>query len=140
MTDGAVGLTIGEVARQTGLSVHTLRLYEREGLLTGAVTRDAAGRRIYRDWDVEWLLNCTKFRASGMPLATIRRLAGLVGEGSGNEAERLALLREHQQAVLARMADLQACLELISHKVEVYEAHVAQGTVGGVWSPAPARS
>ncbi|MFD0970082.1 MerR family transcriptional regulator [Plantactinospora endophytica] len=89
--------SIGQVARRTGLSVHTFRLYEREGLLTGHLRRDAGGRRVYLEADVQWLDNCTKFRASGMPLVTIRRLAELLSEGLGNEAERLELLREHQQ-------------------------------------------
>ncbi|WIX93350.1 MerR family transcriptional regulator [Amycolatopsis sp. DG1A-15b] len=47
------------------MSVHALRLYEREGLLAGPVRRDAGGRRVYTEWDVEWLLYCTKFRAAG---------------------------------------------------------------------------
>src|SRR4051812_36086308 len=94
-----VGLRIGEVAQRTGVSVHTLRLYEREGLLAGEVRRDQSGRRVYSAWDVEWLANCVKFRASGMPLATISRLAQLVREGSGNEAERLELLRVHQRRI-----------------------------------------
>ncbi|MEU3623504.1 MerR family transcriptional regulator [Amycolatopsis coloradensis] len=43
--------------------------------------RDANGRRVYTEQDVEWLLNCTRFRASGMPLVTIREFAGLVRRG-----------------------------------------------------------
>jgi len=134
MTDVEVELSIGQVAERTGLSVHTLRLYEREGLFASDVRRTSTGRRVYGDWDVEWLANCTKFRASGMPLAVIRRFAELVREGSGNEAERLTLLREHQRRIAERMADLTACLELINFKVGVYEAHLAQGTADGLWS------
>jgi DNA-binding transcriptional MerR regulator len=126
-------LTIGQVARRTGLSVHTLRLYERAGVLAGDVRRDTAGRRVYRAWDVEWLRNCVLFRASGMPLATIARLAGLVREGSGNERERLDLLRAHQQRIGQQMAQLRACRELIDHKVTAYEAHLAAGAAGDPW-------
>jgi DNA-binding transcriptional MerR regulator len=126
-------LTIGQVARRTGLSVHTLRLYEREGLLAGEVTRDGSGRRIYRAWDVEWLANCVKFRASGMPLATISRLARLVREGSGNEAERLELLREHRRRITEQVAQLDECLELINTKVAGYERHLAAGAAGDPW-------
>jgi DNA-binding transcriptional MerR regulator len=99
-----VELGIGQVAERTGMSVHALRLYEREGLMAGPVRRDAGGRRVYTEWDVEWLLNCTKFRASGMPLATIRRFADLVRQGPGTEPARLELLREHQDQVVARIA------------------------------------
>jgi DNA-binding transcriptional MerR regulator len=132
----AAGLSIGEVARGTGLSVHTLRLYEREGLLASEVRRDEAGRRVYCDWDVEWLDNCVKFRASGMPLATIGRLARLVREGSGNEAQRLDLLREHRGRIAEQLAQLRDCLDLIDRKVDSYERHLAAGGSGEPWQSA----
>ncbi|MFY1688286.1 MerR family transcriptional regulator [Plantactinospora sp. WMMB782] len=133
MLDSTAEFSIGQVAERTGLSVHTLRLYEREGLLTGRLRRSSGGRRVYGEWDVQWLANCTKFRASGMPLATIRRLAELVGEGPGNEAERLELLRAHRQRVLDRIAELHDCLDLISNKVSAYEDAVGQGTADRLW-------
>ncbi|WP_020421998.1 MerR family transcriptional regulator [Amycolatopsis sp. ATCC 39116] len=129
-------LSIGEVARRTGLSVHTLRLYEREGLLASPVARNASGRRVYREADVEWLRYCTRFRASGMPLEEIRRFAALVRQGRGNELERLALLREHEERVRERIAELQESLAVIRHKVAVYEEHVANGRAAGLWEPA----
>lgn len=128
-----VGLSIGEVAQRTGFSVHTLRLYERERLLAGEVRRDQSGRRVYSAWDVEWLANCVKFRASGMPLATISRLAQLVREGSGNEAERLELLRVHQRRIAEQIAQLHDCLDLINTKVVGYERHLAAGASGDPW-------
>jgi DNA-binding transcriptional MerR regulator len=126
-------MTIGEVARRTGLSVHTLRLYEREGALAGQVRRDERGRRIYSAWDVEWLSNCVKFRASGMPLVTISHLARLVREGSGNEAQRLALLREHQRHIAQQLDQLNECLDLINAKVAGYERHLSAGASGDPW-------
>ncbi|MFI7117875.1 MerR family transcriptional regulator [Amycolatopsis sp. NPDC049868] len=126
-------LAIGQVTERTGLSVHALRFYEKEGLLAAPVKRDANGRRVYTENDVEWLLNCTKFRASGMPLAVIREFAALVRQGPGNEEKRLELLREHQNTVRDRIAELADCLELISRKVEVYEEHVARGTANELW-------
>jgi DNA-binding transcriptional MerR regulator len=97
-------------------------------------SRDAGGRRVYTEWDVEWLLNCTKFRASGMPLATIRRFADLVRQGPGTEPARLELLREHQDQVVARIAELTECLEVIANKVRVYGEHVAGGSADGLWT------
>ncbi|MEO3773389.1 MerR family transcriptional regulator [Micromonospora sp. B9E7] len=133
------GLSIGQVAQRTGLSVHTLRLYERAGLLAGEVQRDVSGRRVYSAWDVEWLTNCVKFRTSGMPLATISRLAQLVREGNGNEAERLDLLREHQRRITEQLAQLRDCLDLIDLKVASYEQHLAAGVSGDPWQqPQPA--
>jgi len=126
---------IGQVARRTGLSVHTLRLYERAGLLAGEVRRDAAGRRLYSAWDVEWLANCVRFRASGMPLAAIGHLARLVREGTGNEAERLALLHEHRRRITEQLARLHDCLELVDAKIDGYERHLAAGGTGDPWQP-----
>jgi DNA-binding transcriptional MerR regulator len=137
MTDTTPGLSIGQVAERTGLSVHTLRLYEREGLLASPVRRTSNGRRVYSEWDVEWLSYCTKFRASGMPLATIRRFAELVRHGRGNEDQRLALLRQHRQRITDQIAELTACLNLINHKVLVYEQHLSQGTAHDLWSTPP---
>ena len=130
-------MSIGQVAQRTGLSVHTLRLYEREGLLASEVRRDGSGRRVYSAWDVEWLANCVKFRASGMPLATIGRLAELVRAGSGNEAERLELLREHQRHITEQVAQLADCLELVNAKVASYEHHLAVGASGDPWQQQP---
>ncbi|MCF3172232.1 MerR family transcriptional regulator [Streptomyces sioyaensis] len=87
------------MAEQTGLSVHALRFHEREGLLVGPVQRTSGGRRRYSALDVDWQLICVKLRASGMPLADLKRFAELVRHGPGNEAERLQLLEAHRQRV-----------------------------------------
>jgi DNA-binding transcriptional MerR regulator len=129
------GLSIGDVARRTGLSVHALRFYEREGLLLSEhVARGTAGRRLYGPEDVRWLGICTKLRRSGMPLAQIRRFAELVREGPGNEEQRLELLREHQRRVEEQLAELDECLRIISRKVGVYEQHLADGTAQDVYT------
>jgi DNA-binding transcriptional MerR regulator len=129
------GVGIGEVARRTGLSVHTLRLYERVGIFAGPVQRDVAGRRVYSDWDIAWLGNCVLFRASGMPLAALAELARLVSEGPGNEADRLDLLRAHRLRVHEQMTQLTAALMLIDAKVAAYEKHLAAGAAGDPWQP-----
>jgi len=127
------GLSIGQVAERTGLSVHALRFYEREGLLADAVRRESNGRRVYTEDDVEWLVMCIKFRSSGMPLDTIRKYTGLVRQGSGNEQDRLALLRSHQDYVTAQIQELTECLRVITHKVDVYQQHLDQGTAECLW-------
>jgi DNA-binding transcriptional MerR regulator len=129
-------LSIGQVAQRTGLSVHALRYYEREGLLPNPVQR-AAGRRRYTEWDLEWLDLCIKLRSSGMPLSAIRRYTELIQQGDGNEADRLALLREHQQRVTAQIERLMACQELISFKVKIYEESLVANTPDPIWTPPP---
>src|SRR5512132_1170734 len=124
MTGREGELGIGDVARRTGLSVHALRFYEREGLmLSQHVARGTGGHRRYTEQEVYWLRICIKLRRSGMPLATIRRFAELVREGPGNEQQRLELLREHQQHVENQLAELEDCLQIINRKVGVYEQH-----------------
>src|SRR5438045_8548348 len=89
----AASLSIGQVAERTGLSVHTLRFYEREGILAHPVRRGSNGHRVYNDEDLEWLDICSSLRATGMPLDGIRRYAELIREGPGTERERLQMLR-----------------------------------------------
>jgi DNA-binding transcriptional MerR regulator len=132
----AAGVTIAEAARRTRVSVHTLRYYERAGLVVTTVDRTASGRRRYRQLDLDWIKVCTRLRATGMPIRTIRRYAQLVSAGRGNEQERLALLESHRAEVLAKMAELQENLALIDHKLDVYRGRLAAGDADRLWAPA----
>ena len=128
-------LSIGQVADRTGLSVHALRWFERERLFLRPIPRTVGGRRVFGSDDVAWLVLLNRLRASGMPIAEIRRFAALVQAGPGNEAERLALLDAHEREVRNRIADLQECLDIIHSKVAVYQRHLAAGTASRLWSP-----
>ena len=130
------GLSIAEAASRTGVSVHTLRYYERAGLVVTNVDRNAAGRRRYRKLDLDWIKICTKLRATGMPIRSIRRYAELVSSGRGNEQERLALLEAHRAEVVAKIAELNENLELIDHKLDVYRGRLAAGDADRLWAPA----
>jgi DNA-binding transcriptional MerR regulator len=121
MTEHKEHLSIGQVAGRTGLSVHALRFYEQEGVLVNPVSRGPGGRRLYSEDDVEWLDLCIILRASGMPLPVIRQYTELFRQGDGNERERIALLRQHQDQVAEQMRRLQQCRDLIDFKVRVYE-------------------
>jgi DNA-binding transcriptional MerR regulator len=134
---GTEGLSIAEAARRTGVSVHTLRYYERAGLVVTAVDRTASGRRRYHKLDLDWIGICTRLRATGMPIRAIRRYAQLVSAGPGNEQERLALLESHRADVTARLAEVQEHLKLIDHKIDVYRGRLAAGEVDHLWAPDP---
>jgi len=129
------GVTIAEAARRTGVSVHTLRYYERAGLVVTPVPRTHSGRRRYHRLDLEWITVCTRLRATGMPIKTIRRYAELVAAGHGNEPERLALMEAHRTDVLAKLVELQENLELIDHKIDVYRGRLAAGDADRLWAP-----
>ena len=109
------------VAERTGLSPHSLRFYEREGLLAEPVSRDRAGRRVYREDDVHWITLCAVLRASGMPIAAVREYTELVRAGKGSEQRRLALLLEQRARIVAQQEELVRNLDLINHKIGVYE-------------------
>ncbi|GHE14995.1 MerR family transcriptional regulator [Streptomyces alanosinicus] len=135
----AAGVTIAEAARRTGVSVHTLRYYERAGLVISPVDRTSGGRRRYRELDLKWITICTKLRATGMPIRGIRQYAELVAAGSGNEAERLALLEAHRADILARLAEIQENLKMIDRKIEVYRGSMAAGEADRLWAPLNSR-
>ena len=114
------GLSIGEAAEVSGVSAHTLRYYERAGLMR-AVGREGNGHRLYSEDDLGWIEVLTKLRRTGMPIRRMRQYAELVFAGAGTAAERLALLEAHRDAVRRELADLQQNLEFIEYKVEHYK-------------------
>jgi DNA-binding transcriptional MerR regulator len=123
-------LSIGEVAELTGLAPHTLRFYERDGVLPHPVQRTPSGHRVYTEEEVRWLKICKGLRASGMPLAQIRDFIALIKRGEGNEDERVALLREHQANLIAQINELRECFAWIEYKASTYERQLSQGPSG----------
>lgn len=115
--------SISQVAEKTGLSPHTLRWYERIGLLA-TVHRSSDGRRKFTDQDLEWLGLITKLRDTGMPLKDIHRYAELVRSGGG-EAERLTLLERHRIEVRKALAAQQECLALLDRKIDFYSGQTS---------------
>jgi DNA-binding transcriptional MerR regulator len=134
-SDPEAGLSIAEAAHRTGVSTHTLRYYERAGLVVTPVDRTANGRRRYQQLDLDWITICTKLRATGMPIKTIRRYAQLVSAGPGNEQERLALMEAHRAEVTAKLAEVQENLKVINHKIDVYRGRLAAGDADQLWAP-----
>ena len=134
-SDPQAGLSIAEAARRTGVSAHTLRYYERAGLVVTTVDRTAGGRRRYQQQDLNWITVCTKLRATGMPIRTIRRYAQLVSAGPGTSRERLALMEAHRADVTAKLAEIQENLKLIDHKINVYRDRIAAGDADRLWAP-----
>jgi DNA-binding transcriptional MerR regulator len=115
----AATLSISDAARISGLSAHTLRYYERAGLLD-PVDRSANGHRRYAQADLERIAFLTKLRATGMPIRKVREYAELLREGEGNEEARLALLEAHREAVKALLDETARNLELIDYKIDLY--------------------
>ncbi|MDT7742297.1 MAG: hypothetical protein QOE59_1375 [Actinomycetota bacterium] len=111
-------LGISEVAEITGITAHTLRYYERIGLVEA--DRDAAGRRIYDRAALGRIAFVTWLRLSGMPIAGVSRYLDLVKAGPHTQDERLALLLEQRAAVIAQLRDLQGALAVVDYKITTY--------------------
>lgn len=112
-------LTISEVAQRTGLSAHTLRYYERIGLII-AVVRADSGHRRYAAADMDWLAFLIRLRATGMSIQGMQAFARLRSEGNGTAGQRRQLLEVHLQEVLAHMQELQQSVLALKAKIKVY--------------------
>lgn len=119
MRQTQTGYTIREVAEMTGLSAHTLRYYERIGLLDG-VERKTNGHRLYTEQDIGRLEFLNKLRKTGMPIQGMLRFSRLSLEGDETIPQRRALLEEHQRKVEAEIEALQRNLDVICYKIDLY--------------------
>jgi DNA-binding transcriptional MerR regulator len=111
--------SIQQVAQQTGLSIDTLRYYERIGLIE-PVQRASSGHRRYSQADLNWIALLIDLRETGMPLARMIHFAQLRRQGTATAAERLRILEEHQQFLEQQMQKLErhkaALQQKIAHK------------------------
>jgi DNA-binding transcriptional MerR regulator len=114
-------MKIGELARRSGLSVHTIRYYERIGLLPYA-DRDRARRRDYDDSIFAWIEFLRRLKTTGMPIREMLRYAALREEGAGTEIERRELLERHRERVRTYLAELNGCLLVLDTKIDGYAA------------------
>ena len=111
--------TIQDVSKKTGLTAHTLRYYEKEGLITG-VERSQGGIRQYTDEDLERLGLVCCLKNTGMSIQEIARFVQLTHEGDHTLKERVKLLREHRERVLERMAEMQEHLDKVTWKLNFF--------------------
>lgn len=115
-----VTYSIAHAAARSGLSIDTLRYYERIGLVEPPA-RDSGGRRVYTDADLTWLAFLTRLRTTGMPIRLMREYAQLRYRGVGTSSRRRQILVEHRAGVRERIAELQSCLDVLDYKIANYE-------------------
>lgn len=113
------GYTIRTMAERCGMTTHTLRYYERVGLIQ-PVGRARNGHRRYSDADEAWLnfLHC--MRATNMPIREMQRYAVLRERGTDTSIERRKILEEHQAAITSQIAALEKAHALLTHKITNY--------------------
>ena len=115
---GAAGWDIATTADHLGVSAHTLRYYERIGLVQ--VERDASGYRRYDAAGVRRLVFLTRMRTSGMSIRDLQRYVDMVEAGRDTVPERLTLLIEHRDGLRARIDELRLALAATEYKITTY--------------------
>ena len=118
-------LSIGELSRLSGLATSAIRFYEAAGRLK-PVGRAANGHRRYHRDDVLWLEFVLRLKLTGMPLAEIKRYAQLRAEGDGTLAARMTMLKLHRQRLVANIAELENCADVLDKKILAYRRLIAR--------------
>jgi len=119
-------LTIQQMAQVSGLSAHTLRYYERAGLMQHVGRDGANGYRYYTQQDASWIEFIKRLRATGMPIRDVQRYTDLLRQGERTAAARMQLLRQHRQHVEEHLREVEQHLATINRKIEYYEQITAQ--------------
>lgn len=110
-------LTVREASEFTGLSAHTLRYYERIGLIE-PVARNSGGHRRYAQTDLEHLKFLHCLRDTGMPIQRMQEYATLASQGRATLDARLELLESHKRDVQTHIRELEEKLAIIDAKIE----------------------
>ena len=113
-------MKIMEVSEQFGLSSDTLRYYERIGLIP-PVNRNGSGIRDYSELDLRRVEFIKCMRSAGLPVEVLIEYVGLVQQGDKTIGARKEILVEQRELLLAKMKEMQKTLDVLNHKIEVYE-------------------
>lgn len=116
--------SIGEFALATGLSAHTLRFYEKEGLLS--TKRGRGGQRYYLEADLRWVEFIMRLKETGMPLKEIKLYADLRAEGDRTLKARREMLQTHREHIVAEMKKWRNHLNNMYKKIEFYDSEIAR--------------
>ena len=113
-------MKISEVSEQFGISLDTLRYYERIGLIP-PVNRNGSGIRDYSELDVRRVEFIKCMRSAGLPIEVLIEYFKLVQQGDQTIEARKEILKEQRELLMTRMQEMQKTLDLLNHKIEVYE-------------------
>lgn len=111
---------IKDVVKITGITAHTLRYYEKEGILP-PIDRDSGGRRVYSDENLTWIDIVTCLKATRMPVALIKEIVRLSIIGDETIEERKKILKDHRLEMVAQLEDLKKSIEKIDKKIAFYD-------------------
>lgn len=120
--------SIGQAAAKMGLTAHTLRYYEKEGLLP-FVKKSGSGLRVFTESDLGWLVMIECLKGTGMPLKGIKQYIDWYREGDSTLQNRLDMFKAQKVRLEEQMALLQKHMEKIAYKIDLYEEAVKRGSL-----------
>ena len=118
-----------EVSERHGITADTLRYYERIGLIPH-VQRNESGIRDYNELDLRRVEFIKCMRSAGLPIEVLIEYVGLVQQGDQTIEARKEILKEQRKQLVARMEEMQKTLDMLDHKIEVYENAVLKKEKG----------
>ena len=121
-----MGYYIGQVAQKKGLSTHTLRYYEKEGLLP-YVKKNSSGLRVFSDVDLNWLSLIECLKETGMPIKGIKQYIDWDKEGNKTLNKRLEMFEKHKKHVEQQIKKYQEYMQKIDFKINLYREAVKCG-------------
>lgn len=113
-------MKISEAAERSGLSISTIRFYEKSGLCP-LIKRGPDGKRAFTRTDTDWLILLASLRTTGMPISQMRAFADLYARGNATIPTRKAALEAHRQSLEDRQAELDQCRTLLDRKLQMYD-------------------
>ena len=116
-------MKIAEASERYGITSDTLRYYERIGLIP-PVNRNGSGIRDYNELDIRRVEFAKCMRSAGLPVEVLIDYIGLVQQGDQTIEARKEILIEQRELLVARMKQMQETLDILDHKIEVYEKAV----------------
>lgn len=111
--------TIGNLAEKSKLSIHTIRFYEKEGLIP-FIKRSPTGFRLYEEEHIEWLRFICCLRETGMPISKLKEFVDLTVQGEATTDQRIGMLEDQRIFIESQVNTLLQYMAMINHKIEMY--------------------
>lgn len=115
-----MGFSIKEASERLGLAAHTIRYYEKEGLLP-FIQRDQHRNRIFEQHDLDWINLMTCFRMTGMTVTGLKQIVDLALQGESTIPQRKAILEAHKLELTRRQVELDRAFDAVNHKLSIYD-------------------
>ena len=116
-----MSFSIKDASEKLGIPPHTIRYYDKEGLLP-SLQRDEHGNRVFEPEDLEWIKLMTCFRVTGMPVVALKQIVDLAMHGDSTIAERRTILENHKLELQKRQLELDQAFEAVNLELEKYES------------------